>query len=430
MASTPPRVAVVGGGIAGSLCALVLKNRGIIPTVIDAGKSGLGGRLGGGDRTIETFQSSHRRPARGDAGVPFVRASDPRLAGIFSMLEAKGLLAKWNARFGILGSAGGGFLPSGIIAGTSVRSMNKDSGEDSSPNNANKTTDAGDFCGFIDGSKAPTYVGIPTMADLCPGICRAADIEVILGSSVKKVHLAPGGGWTLSLDGKDGMMADSYDGLVLATHNPLLASDTIQTIAEGELQASKDDHDSSSLIADRLLQLSKDLQLIREARQPIVSWSALYPSDVSKDRIPFDAVAIPGSHVMQFLSRNASKPNRPGQLDGCELWTAISTSQFAAHYADADLDQVAEIMSSEVKQLWAPYFDNSHVPDPIYAVAKRWNAAFTPQTLNLKEDSIALAPWRLALCGDYISNSYSTPFEAAALSGLDAGERAAASFFQ
>eukprot|EP00978_Attheya_sp_CCMP212_P000071 scaffold145_cov54-Attheya_sp.AAC.9 len=86
-------------------------------------------------------------------------------------------------------------------------------------------------------------------------------------------------------------------------------------------------------------------------------------------------------------------------------------------------------MSSEVKQLWAPHFDSGHVPDPIYAVAKRWNAAFTSQTLNLKEDSIALAPWRLALCGDYISNSYSTPFEAAALSGLDAGERAA-SFFQ
>jgi len=42
------RVAVIGGGIAGSLCGLVLRSRGFAPTIIDKGKRALGGRLGGG----------------------------------------------------------------------------------------------------------------------------------------------------------------------------------------------------------------------------------------------------------------------------------------------------------------------------------------------------------------------------------------------
>ena len=42
-----PSVAIVGGGLAGSLCALILRNRGARPVVFDAGRR-VGGRLGGG----------------------------------------------------------------------------------------------------------------------------------------------------------------------------------------------------------------------------------------------------------------------------------------------------------------------------------------------------------------------------------------------
>ncbi len=46
--SGPPRVAIVGGGLAGSLCALVLRSRGAVPVVFDAGRRTLGGRIAGG----------------------------------------------------------------------------------------------------------------------------------------------------------------------------------------------------------------------------------------------------------------------------------------------------------------------------------------------------------------------------------------------
>ena len=55
------RVGVVGGGLSGSLSALVLKSRGLNPLVLDAGSRGAGGRFGGG-----------RQP---DSGAQFLRCT-------------------------------------------------------------------------------------------------------------------------------------------------------------------------------------------------------------------------------------------------------------------------------------------------------------------------------------------------------------------
>ena len=65
------------------------------------------------------------------------------------------------------------------------------------------------------------------------------------------------------------------------------------------------------------------------------------------------------------------------------------------------------------------------------ACARGGRAALRGRTLGLREDSIALAPWFLCVGGDYVraADGHETPFEAAALSGLVAGERAAAFFF-
>ena len=76
--------------------------------------------------------------------------------------------------------------------------------------------------------------------------------------------------------------------------------------------------------------------------------------------------------------------------------------------------------------------DGGVAPFPLEdASAVRWGAALRGRTLGLREDSIALAPWFLCVGGDYVraADGHETPFEAAALSGLEAGERAAAFFF-
>jgi len=153
----PPRVAVIGGGIAGSLCALVLRSRGAVPVVIDRGKRQAGGRVAGGGQP--------------DSGVQFLRATDPRLATVFAMLEREGLLAAWQGRFGVLGSRGGGFLPAEVVAATRVGSMAKvNGGGGGGGPGAAAATDSGDFCGFVNQSGPATYVGSPSMAVRCARI--------------------------------------------------------------------------------------------------------------------------------------------------------------------------------------------------------------------------------------------------------------------
>ena len=61
------------------------------------------------------------------------------------------------------------------------------------------------------------------------------------------------------------------------------------------------------------------------------------------------------------------------------------------------------------------------------AGAKRWGAAFPTATLGIDDDCLSLEPWRLAVCGDFVGGG-PTPAEAAAASGLAAGERIAQIF--
>ena len=83
------------------------------------------------------------------------------------------------------------------------------------------------------------------------------------------------------------------------------------------------------------------------------------------------------------------------------------------------------ILSNEVQGLLTAA---AGAPPPLLAaVAKRWGAGFASGTLGLSEECVSLEPWRLALAGDFLAERAS-PAEAAALSGLEAGERIAAMF--
>ena len=89
----------------------------------------------------------------------------------------------------------------------------------------------------------------------------------------------------------------------------------------------------------------------------------------------------------------------------------------------------AEVMTREFSHLVAQHFGGSpeSVPRPNAVAAKRWGAGFTAGSLGLAEDTIGLEPWRLAIAGDFL-RSHHCPAEAAAQSGLAAGERVASWF--
>lgn len=420
-----PRVAVVGGGIAGTLCSLVLRNRGQHPVLLDGGYQ-MGGRLRG--------------------GAQFWRTKNPRLLGVTSMLNQAGLLAPWKgARFGVLGSSGGGFLPAGIVAnqGGGVQGLSKADGSDEESQVLSSLVDSGDFCNFIEGSNDPTFVGVPSMGDLCNNICKLGDIEAVPNTKVIGAEMVPGGGWKLDTVGGSGITIgdETFDGLVLATHDPSLASGIVRNIVSAEVasggftsieDATSKGEDAPTMLIRRLSQLADALQVAREeGRVPTYVLSATYPNGFS-DSIPFDAVTVPGSSLIQFLLREASKPGIFNDPDRGETWTAISTSSLAVRLLsspellDKDrLSAISTMLPEEMSRLFTPYTGDAILP--LEVSAKRWGASFCSKGLNLKEDAVTLESWRLSICGDYLSQ-HNTPFEAAALSGLEAGERTASLF--
>ena len=173
---------------------------------------------------------------------------------------------------------------------------------------------------------------------------------------------------------------------------------------------------------------------------PAFTLSAHFPPRALSAALPFDGVCAPSSDVLDFLARDASKPGRDATAAGDgELWTAVSTARFgaaciercrgAADERRAAQDLAAVGMRAELAKMLAPFFggDAAAVPAPLKAGAKRWSAAFPTATLGLDDDCLALEPWRLAVCGDFL-REHPSPAEAAAASGLQAGERIAAIF--
>lgn len=377
-----PRIAVIGGGWSGTLCALVLQHRGLLPTVLDQGRH-CGGRLRAGSHTV-------------------LRATNPRLAALYQQSFCGPLLQRSPAvspRWGVLGSSGGGFLSAAHIP------RRRPSDDDANA----PAWDGDDFCHFIEGAASPTFVG-----DL-PGLCaHLLEQSHISTRPQTVVHHATAGpeGWQVQMSDPTNQndTAEHFDGLVVASHDASLAARIIGGIADAEQQQAGD-----AVVVQRLSHLRTQLQRVRdEGRAPVFTLQFTLDDDNS---IPFDAVTVPGSPVVQFLARPAN----------AHRWTAVSTSQWAADLLDSSsTEQATHVMTEEIQKLVAPF-----TTTPLTNVSLQpWRAAFTRTSLEANHDSLALQPWRLAVCGDYIrpTTHYDTPLEAAAVSGLEAGEQMA-SFF-
>lgn len=406
--SSKARVAIVGGGLCGSLSALVLKQRlmnNVSVTIFDAGKHMLGGRLLGG-------YEDHS-----DGGAQFFRPQSkrPELIQLTHSMESMGLLKRWEGRFGMLGSHKGGFLPSSIMNKVLHKNNNTDDNDSSNDANSGSVIDGGDFCGFAQyAAQEPTYVAVPGMQDWCRRLAETEpDIQVSLGSKLIKAHHSENSNlWELQF--QNNPKKETFDALILSTHDPSLAGQTLQSII-----STKEDDD---IVVERMKELQTKLQFIRDNnKQPVYSCSFIYPPESSK-QIPLDAASVPGSSILQFISREASKPQRPTLVQGGELWKAISTSSFAAN--NMNVDSAQKQMENEMSLLFSPFLNND-ILVPQMVRAKLWRAAFSLPSLQLKEDCVALYPWRFIISGDYVSNTSSnhmTPLEAAAMSGLQAGE--------
>ena len=414
------RVAVVGAGLSGSLACLSLAARGVRATLLD--QAAASGRFGGAS-------------ARSDLGAQFFRASNDQFRALLDELARQKLVARWRGAFGVLGSKGGGLLPRGAIPSNQTETP------------AAPARDGGDFCGFVEAGDGGDLWVARDNAAVCAAIRAMADVDV----EIRRVDALKrdGGGWTVG-------GAETFDAVILATHDPGPAprgqanvaaplSDVgipwgrvaaprlrrgysasrgaflnapsrlsrrqiegagagLASRAVGELEV------ADAGVAARLADLKMALDAAREARAPLFSAAVTVQGDVK-----LDAATVPGSPIVQFLAREASKPGR----GDAATWTVASTSTFADRAGDDDaLDALAEETARLLAPLGAIGVEG--------VAAKRWGAALPGATLEAwsrtEERAVVLEPFGLGIAGDYVRGA-ACPVEAAALSGLEAGAR-------
>ncbi|XP_022999075.1 uncharacterized protein LOC111493564 [Cucurbita maxima] len=100
--SDDPLIAIIGGGMAGIMCALSLEKRGVRSTVFDTGVHGLGGRMG--------TRSLGPEPLIFDHAAQFFTVTDSQFAQLVDGWLGAGLVKEWKGAVGEL-ELGGRFVP-------------------------------------------------------------------------------------------------------------------------------------------------------------------------------------------------------------------------------------------------------------------------------------------------------------------------------
>ncbi|PSC73118.1 FAD NAD(P)-binding oxidoreductase family isoform 1 [Micractinium conductrix] len=431
--SPSPRVAVIGGGIAGMSAARALVGSGVHATVLDLGER-VGGRVA--DRT-QALDGG--RLLSFDRGAQFLTVSSPDFKAQLAEWQAAGVAQEWRARHGML-TAGGTFVPAAAAAGTS----------------------GAGFCGSLSGQ--PLYVGVPTnqalvqhMADSLAAQAAAqqqeqqqadpqADpqqqapaFELLSGCAVQSAErvgggcgCGPGGArWRLrgSRRGRAaaadpaaaGQQEDlgSYDAVVLADGMPLLPGSAGHVAG---LEA----------VSTSLAQLARSVQAVA----PEPCFALMLSFDAPLEGLPFDAAVAQGigsssgpgsggggagaaSPAFQWVACDSSKPGRPAGAGAPQCWVALTTPDRAARLLQAHpltradgrfnpqtreyRQAVAAELLADFEALMRPFLPGGTLPRPAYTHAQRWGRAFVTEPLGA--EFLFLPAQRLALCGDVATGS-------------------------
>ncbi|KAI5060223.1 hypothetical protein GOP47_0025135 [Adiantum capillus-veneris] len=99
--SKDPKIAILGGGMSGLICALTLQEKGIRSTLFDTGKHGLGGRMG----TRHVAQINGDQLAF-DHAAQYFTATDPKFKKLVNQWMEEGAVREWKGVVGTLEMGG------------------------------------------------------------------------------------------------------------------------------------------------------------------------------------------------------------------------------------------------------------------------------------------------------------------------------------
>ncbi|XP_030525365.2 renalase [Rhodamnia argentea] len=362
VASIARKIAVLGSGISGALCASTIAKTGISVTVFDSAR-GPGGRM------------SQRRETTGDGkellfdhGAPFFSVSNCSEAfRLVCEWESRGLIAEWKEKFGSFDCITKTFTE------TEQEGSNK------------------------------RYVGVPGMNSICRALCHQPGVESKFGVGVGRVDwLEEENTWRLT--SSDGQNLGHFAGVVASDKNIVSSRFTSVTGRPPPLDLN---------LAPDLRNKVQDISV-----SPCFAVMLAFPQPLSW--IPFKGFTVRNSKVLNWVHCDSSKPGRPTTS---ERWVLHSTAEYAETViaktglkkpSDAVLTKVAEELLEELQNM------GLNVPQPLFKKAHRWGSAFPLTSVDAEEKCLWDKKRRLAICGDFC---VSPDVEGAIVSGMAAGSK-------
>ncbi|KAJ9551235.1 hypothetical protein OSB04_015280 [Centaurea solstitialis] len=360
------KVAVIGAGISGAVCASNLAKNGISVTIFDSAR-GPGGRM---SRRRENGEDG--RELIFDHGAPCFTTTNTEVEEMIRGWEARGLVAEWKQNYG------------------SFDFITKK------------------FVNYQKEGLSKKYVGIPGMNSICRALCQEPGIESKFGVMVGRLEwLENKESW--SLTGSDGQDLGQFNGVVASDKSTFSHRSTQVTGKPPPL-----DLDAIPGIADMV----KEVPV-----RPCFALMLAFETPLSS--IPVKGFSFENSEVLKWAICDSSKP---GRSTSSERWVLHSTEQYAEGIIARDgLQKPSNAALAEISEELFGEFQRTglDVSVPFFKKAHRWGSAFPATSIARDEKCIWDRTKKLAICGDFC---VSPNVEGAILSGLAAASKFSESF--
>ncbi|KNA11699.1 hypothetical protein SOVF_132660 [Spinacia oleracea] len=361
MTSVVPKVAVIGSGISGAVCASILAKNGVAVTVFDWGR-GPGGRMSQRRETTKEGTDLFF-----DHGAPYFTVSNTGVLDVVLEWESRGLVAEWKEKFGIYDCISKAFVD------------------------------------YEEESSSRKYVGIPGMNSICRALCNEPGVESKFGIGVAKMDWA--------IDQKSWSLI-SLDGMFLGAFGGLIATDKILA-APGFAHLTGHPPPLDINLAPQFAS--------RVEQVPFRPYFVLMLAFSE----PLRTISVRGFSFKnsQVLSSAFCDSSKPGRSSASECWVLHSTEEYAKKViAETGLKKASDTTFARVSEELLQEFQRTGLctSQPCFMKAHRWGSAFPTASIAREDKCLWDTNKPLVVCGDFC---VSPTVEGAIQSGLAAASK-------
>ncbi|XVF87953.1 hypothetical protein PTKIN_Ptkin19aG0010000 [Pterospermum kingtungense] len=361
MQNTVAKVAVVGSGISGAVCAATLARNGISVTLFDSAR-GPGGRM-----SQRREISEDGKELLFDHGAPYFTVTNPDVLSVVSEWESRALVAEWKLNFGFFD----------CISKKFVNTENQE-------------------------RQCKKYVGVPGMNAICSALCYEPGVESNFNVGVGKFEwIEQENLWLLT--GLDGQNLGHFKGVVATDKN--IVSPRFREIT------------GRSPPLD-LSYAPESVKLLDIPVNPCFALMLAFADPLSL--VPAKGFSFTNSKVLSWAFCESSKP---GRSCTSERWVLHSTMEYAKDViAQTGLQKPSyETLSKVGNEMLREFLGTGlRIPQPFFKKAHRWGSAFPTASIAKEEKCLWDEKKRVAICGDFC---VSPNVEGAILSGLAAATK-------